>query len=39
LAAAERLKDHFSPERHVVLLLCGGNMPLDELARLPEASA
>lgn len=35
LAAAERLKDQFSPERHVVLLLCGGNMPIEDLARLP----
>jgi len=33
LAAAERLKDNFSPERHVVLVLCGGNMPLDDLPR------
>jgi hypothetical protein len=29
------LKDQFSPERHVVLLLCGGNMPIEDLARLP----
>ena len=34
LAAAERLRDHFSSERHVVLVLCGGNMPLDDLPRL-----
>src|SRR6266853_4520384 len=35
LAAAHRLKEQFSKERHVVLLLCGGNMPIDDLARLP----
>ncbi|HTS76094.1 MAG TPA: threonine/serine dehydratase [Bryobacteraceae bacterium] len=33
LAAALRLKDHFSSDRHVILVLCGGNMPLDDLAR------
>jgi len=37
LAAADRLKDQFSKERHVVLVLCGGNMPLEELTRLPSA--
>ena len=35
LAAADRLKDQFSSERHVVLVLCGGNMPFEDLARLP----
>jgi threonine dehydratase len=39
LAAAERLKDQFSKERHVVLVLCGGNMPFEDLARLPGAQA
>jgi threonine dehydratase len=39
LAAADRLKDQFSKERHVVLVLCGGNMPLEDLARLPGAQA
>jgi threonine dehydratase len=34
LAAADRLKDQFSKERHVVLVLCGGNMPIEDLARL-----
>jgi threonine dehydratase len=34
LAAAERLKDKFTPESHVVLVLCGGNMPLDDLPKL-----
>jgi threonine dehydratase len=37
LAAADRLKDQFSKERHVVLVLCGGNMPIEDLARLPVA--
>jgi threonine dehydratase len=32
VAAAERLRDRFSAERHVVLLLCGGNASLDLLA-------
>ena len=31
LAAAERVKDSFSPDDHVVLLLCGGNTSLDNL--------
>lgn len=34
LAAADRLQDKFSPERHVVLVLCGGNMPPEDLARI-----
>ncbi len=34
LAAADRLRDQFSPERHVVLVLCGGNMPTEDLARI-----
>jgi len=34
LAAAERLRDQFSPERHVVLVLCGGNMSVDDMIRL-----
>ncbi len=37
LAAAERLKSHFSSESHVVLILCGGNMPIDDLARVISA--
>lgn len=37
LAAAERLKGHFSSESHVVLVLCGGNMPIDDLARVISA--
>jgi len=39
LAAADRLKDQFSKERHVVLVLCGGNMPFEDLARLPGPQA
>jgi len=34
LAAAERLRDEFGPDRHVVLFLCGGNVALDDLCRL-----
>jgi threonine dehydratase len=34
LAAADRLRDKFSPEKHVVLVLCGGNMPIEDLARI-----
>jgi threonine dehydratase len=37
LAAAERLRDRFSAEQHVVLILCGGNMALEDLARAPAA--
>lgn len=33
LAAAERLREHFGPDRHVVLFLCGGNVGLDDLCR------
>jgi threonine dehydratase len=31
LAAAERLREHFSPRHHVVLVLCGGNVALSDL--------
>ncbi len=34
LAAAERLRENFSPESHVVLILCGGNISLDSLFEL-----
>lgn len=34
LAAADRLIDQFAPERHVVLLFCGGNMPPEDLAQV-----
>ncbi len=31
LAAAERLREHFSKEHHVALILCGGNVSLSDL--------
>jgi len=31
LAAAERLRDRFGPDRHVVLILCGGNIAISDL--------
>ncbi len=31
LAAAERLKDNFTTDHHVVLILCGGNLALDDV--------
>jgi len=34
LAAADRLCDKFAPERHVVLVLCGGNFAVEDLAKL-----
>ena len=34
LAAAEKLRDRFTPDCHVALVLCGGNMPVEDLARL-----
>lgn len=34
LAAADRLRDKFGPERHLVLVLCGGNFGVHDLARL-----
>ena len=34
LAAAERLKDRFSRERHVVLVLCGGNMAVEDIGKV-----
>jgi threonine dehydratase len=34
LAAADRLRDKFTPERHVVLVLCGGNFGVEDLAKL-----
>jgi threonine dehydratase len=33
LAAAERLRENFSPGRHVVLILCGGNFTLDDFCK------
>lgn len=34
LAAAERLKQNFGPNSHVVLILCGGNISLNDLFEL-----
>jgi threonine dehydratase len=34
LAAADRLKDRFSSDRHVVLILCGGNIGVDDLCKI-----
>jgi threonine dehydratase len=31
LAAAQRLREHFTPSSHVVLILCGGNVGLTDL--------
>lgn len=39
LAAAERLRENFTPESHVVLILCGGNIGLDDLFNLTGAQA
>ena len=38
LAAAERLKKNFDETRHVVLILCGGNIGLDDLFSLRRQS-
>jgi threonine dehydratase len=34
LAAAEQLRERFSPSSHVVLILCGGNLSVDDLCRM-----
>jgi threonine dehydratase len=34
LAAAEKLRENFSPASHVVLILCGGNIGLSDLFQL-----
>jgi threonine dehydratase len=31
LAAAIKMKEHFRPEHHIVLILCGGNLGVDDL--------
>lgn len=33
LAAAERLRNHFNRDHHVVLVLCGGNVSVEDLCR------
>lgn len=35
LAAAEKLKDNFGPDSHVVIILCGGNASLADIANYP----
>src|ERR1700691_5849298 len=37
LAAADRLRDKFTPARHVVLVLCGGNFAVEDLAKISPA--
>lgn len=37
LAAAHRLREHFTPSSHVVLILCGGNVGLTDLFDLRPA--
>lgn len=39
LAAAERMRDNFTKEHHVVLVMCGGNMSLNELIKCREVLA
>jgi threonine dehydratase len=34
LAAADKLHMKFTPEQHVVLIFCGGNMSVEDLVRL-----
>ncbi len=36
LAAAERLRENFDESRHVVLILCGGNIGLEDLFQLKQ---
>ena len=33
LATLERMKDNFTPDSHVVIILCGGNFSIDSLPR------
>lgn len=33
LAAAEKLRDRFTPESHVVIIICGGNFSVDTLCQ------
>ena len=35
LAAAERLRDRFTPDSKIVLVLCGGNVAVDDLCSYP----
>ena len=36
LAAAERLRDNFTPESHVVIIICGGNFSVNTLCSFSE---
>lgn len=36
LAAADRLRDNFGPDRHLVLVLCGGNLSTADLCRFTQ---
>jgi len=36
LAAAERLRDNFTPESHVVIIICGGNFSVNTLCSFTE---
>ncbi len=38
LAAAERLRENFTPESHVVLILCGGNIGMSDLFELAQSN-
>jgi threonine dehydratase len=38
LAAAHRLKDEFTSDHHVVLILCGGNLALDDVFQTKPAA-
>jgi threonine dehydratase len=35
LAAAEKLRSNFAPDSHVVIILCGGNASLSDIANYP----
>lgn len=39
LAAAEKLKHKFTPDSHVVIILCGGNFSLDSFCETQESNA
>jgi threonine dehydratase len=35
LAAADKLRNNFAPDSHVVIILCGGNASLSDIANYP----
>jgi threonine dehydratase len=39
LAAAEKLKTNFTPDSHLVLVLCGGNTSISDICGYPHASS